>query len=131
LFAVGLEDELTALDERIDARSTELVRIQAELAGLKAQRNALDRAMRDAADRDEAAARVASGAVTDLRGVDRTEAIEHVLRAGKRLMSITDVWEALRAAGRPEPDRQVVASTLNFLHRRGRISKPRRGFYAT
>lgn len=128
---MGLQDELTTIDERIEARATELVRIQAELAGLRAQRNALDRALRDVADRDEAAARAASGVVTDLRGIDRTEAIEQVLRSGKRLMSITDVWEALRAAGRPEPDRQVVASTLNFLHRRGRISKPRRGFYAT
>ena len=120
-----------SIDERIEARSTELVRLQAELAGLRAQRNALDRALRDVVQRGEAAARIAAGSADDLRGIDRTEAIEQVLRSGKRLMSITDVWEALRAAGRPEPDRQVVASTLNFLHRRGRISKPRRGFYAT
>jgi chromosome segregation ATPase len=128
---VALQDELMSIDERIEARSTELVRLQAELAGLRAQRNALDRALRDVVQRGEAAARIAAGSADDLRGIDRTEAIEQVLRSGKRLMSITDVWEALRAAGRPEPDRQVVASTLNFLHRRGRISKPRRGFYAT
>jgi chromosome segregation ATPase len=128
---VALEDELTDLDERIDARSTELVRLQAELAGLRAQRNSLSRAVKEAADREEAGARLAAGEVPDLRRLDRTEAIEQVLRSARRLMSISDVWEALRAAGRPEPDRQVVASTLNFLHRRGRISKPRRGFYAT
>ncbi|HEX9992159.1 MAG TPA: hypothetical protein VGB14_04450 [Acidimicrobiales bacterium] len=128
---MSLDEELADLDDRIDSRSTELVRLQAELAGLRAQRAALGRAVRDAADREEATARVASGLSPDLRRVDRTEAIEHVLRSGKRLMSISDVLDALRAAGRSEPDRQVVASTLNFLHRRGRISKPRRGFYAT
>lgn len=126
-----LADDLEALDERIEARCNELVRLQAELAGLRAQRHALGRALKEAAERGSAGAAPAPAGAPDLRRFDRTEAIEHVLRSARRLMSISDVLDALRAAGRPEPDRQVVASTLNFLHRRGRISKPSRGFYAS
>lgn len=65
-----------------------------------------------------------------LKVLDRTDAIVEVLRLHNRPMSIKEVWDGLKAGGRAEPGYQVVASTLNFLQRNGRINKTGRGRYA-
>jgi hypothetical protein len=122
----GLATELANLEERIANTEVQLVRLEAELAGLRATRDSIARAVATSAE----AAAPPMAAVPDLARLDRTEAIEKLLGLAARSLSIGEVWDGLRAGGREEPTYQVIASTLNFLHREGRIRRTGRGRYA-
>lgn len=127
---VGVDDdlvpELDALKAELAIAEAELIRLQARIMGLRAQRDSLASAV--AASRP---AMGVEGRPNQLR-LDairkRTEAIEAILRFSARDMSIDEVVDAL-ADWRGGSDYAVVASTLNLLHKTGRISKIARGRY--
>jgi Lon protease-like protein len=121
-----LRDELEQLNEELAAAETEAIRLNARISGLRAQRDAMAAALAMLRPNEEA------GRDEPLR-LDaikkRTEAIEALLRHAGTPMSIDQVKEALNQHWRDTSDYQVVASTLNLLHRTGRITKVARGRY--
>lgn len=76
----------------------------------------------------------ASVAATDqptlpLSALSRTDAIVEILKAHDTHLGISDVVRELEPHD-PDAKYQVVASTLNYLVREGRVTRPTRGRYA-
>lgn len=126
---MDLHAELQRLEQEIAAAEVDLIQRKAALAGLRAQREALAADLVVVDDRASADS-VATAEMPSLRMLDRTDAIVEVLRVSERTLTIQEVWDGLKAGGRTERNYQVIASTLNFLHRNGRINKASRGRYA-
>jgi hypothetical protein len=122
-----LEQELERLTAELSVAEVEAIRLQARIQGLRAQRDALAAAL--AARRSEQSTPDAYTPVRLDAIKKRTNAIEVVLRQVGRPLSIDEVREALDEAWREPSTYAVVASTLNLLHRTGRISKIGRGRY--
>jgi chromosome segregation ATPase len=127
---VDLREELEQMDQEIADTETQLIRLKVHLAGLQGQRASLAAELAAIADREISHRRPERRKYPNLEALDRTDAIVEVLRSAGVPMSIQEVWDALSAAGRRESKYQVIASTLNFLHREGRITRPSRGRYA-
>jgi hypothetical protein len=64
----------------------------------------------------------------DLVNMERTKAIEWILRDHGDIMRPVQIWSALVAAGRSDPKMEVQATTFD-LWQRGRIAKEGRGEY--
>lgn len=90
---VELEEELLELRE---AERTMLARIQGIVRELRVLRSGID---------------APAGSLSEL---DRTDAIVEVLRRERGAMSVSEVFDALCAAGRDDP-RKLVSSTLSYL----------------
>lgn len=125
---MDIKSEIERLDSEIESAEIELVQRGAHLAGRKAHRQFLVVELSKAAE--QRPSEVDPSPMRNLEALDRTDAIVEVLRLTGREMSIREVWDGLKAGGRPEPHYQVIASTLNFLQRNGRINKTARGRYA-
>ena len=125
----NLTSELAALAEELVAAETESIRLQAKISGLRAQRDSLAAAL--AAQRSTATSGGASDEPLHLDAVKkRTEAIEALLRhAAGSALTIDQVRDGLNEHWTDTSNYAVVASTLNLLHRTGRISKVARGKY--
>lgn len=132
LANVEIRDQVAQLDSEIGALQAELVQSQARLAGLTAQRASLAQVLAEQAEREQSTSSAAEkyNNIPDLAGRNRTDAILQVLGATEQAMSIEDVAGVLEAGGNGPQGYQVVASTLNYLYRQGRIEKPRRGRYS-
>jgi chromosome segregation ATPase len=120
-----LHDELERLNSDLAEAEDESIRLTARISGLRAQRDALAAAL--------AAARPSDAGTEEPLRLDaikkRTEAIETLLRHAGTPMSIDEVKDALNESWHDTSEYPVVASTLNLLHRTGRISKVARGRY--
>lgn len=130
LATMDLQDEIERLDGEVEVAEMELVQVTARLAGLRAQRDAYMNELAARADKQRPVAAHPLPQMPDLRALDRTDAIIEVLGRAGRTMSIQEVWDALKAAGRSEASYQAIASTLSFLERADRVLKPSRGRYA-
>ena len=127
---MDIKSEVDRLGAEIETAESELIQRKAHLAGLRAQRDALAAELARIVDEGRPVQPVPPAEMPNLKMLDRTDAIVEVLRVTKRAMSIQEVWDGLKAGGRSEPGYQVIASTLNFLNQKGRITKPSRGRYA-
>ena len=65
-----------------------------------------------------------------LAGLDRTVAIETVLRQAGRPMRPVEIWARLQEHGRTSDPKMEVQVTTYDLWKRGRIEKVSRGLYA-
>src|SRR6516164_5288995 len=92
----------------------------AKIAGLRARREALTRALSGMGGHD---------AKADITR-PRTDAIVGVLMAADTEMTIKDVIAALQDSGRENETYDNVAADLAYLADRGRIVRLRRGVYA-
>jgi hypothetical protein len=150
MFAgMDLEEELAQLDAEIEQAQISLVRQQADLDALRARRDSLRRSVAELrrlkAEHDRASVPAGeSGQIVrfpssnptswedmDLSRHQRTDAIAEILERSSEPMRISEVIEALNAATREHHEYQVVASTLAFLARTGRISNVSRGLYGS
>lgn len=123
----ALQQELGRITAELESAEAEAIRLQARIQGMRAEREALAAALatqRQDLDSNDQDAPVRLDAIKK-----RTEAIGALLRRTGRAMSIDEVREALDAEWREPSTYAVVASTLNLLHRTGRISKVGRGRY--
>lgn len=127
---MDIKTEVERLGAEIEAAELELIQRKAHLAGLRAERDALAAELAQIADQALPSVPRRKADIPNLRMLDRTDAIVEVLRVTNGAMSIQEVWNGLKEGGRSEPGYQVIASTLNFLHRNGRINKSGRGRYA-
>ena len=96
---------------------------RARIAGLQARHAALSRAVSGAGQHSRPSASAAPGY--------RTDAIVAVLDAAGTEMSINDVLAALRQAGRGHETYNNVGVDLAYLVERDRITRVRRGIYAS
>ncbi|MFN2594084.1 MAG: hypothetical protein ABR579_04240 [Actinomycetota bacterium] len=123
---MDIEEEVVKLDAEIATGESDMLQLEARLAGLRAQRDTLARALQ----RPSLAGDLLSATPpVSLRLLSRTDAILDVVRGRARPLTIQEVLNALREGGREETDYQVVATTLNQLARSGRLGKPARGVY--
>jgi capsule polysaccharide export protein KpsE/RkpR len=119
-----LEEELAEVEHALDEAEAEALRWAARVEGLRAQLDALRRAVELSEKREQRAT-----AVPDLRLLNRTAAIEEVLRLNKSPLSIHEVIDALTAGRRDGDEYSVVAATLQQLLNQGRVDRPARGRY--
>lgn len=66
----------------------------------------------------------------ELADMSRTDAIISILKDRGEHMSISEVLTELQSAHDADVGYQVVASTLNYLMKEGRVVRPTRGRYA-
>ena len=146
---MDLEEELAQLEADIEQAQVALARQQADLDALRARRDSLRRSVAELgrlkAESDRAQAPAgASGQIVrfpteassrwedlDLSRHQRTDAIAEILERSSEPMRISEVIEALNTTTREHHDYQVVASTLAFLARSGRVSNVSRGLYGS
>lgn len=119
----ALKSELDQVTAELAAARTEYASLGARIAGMQARQAALSRALSEAARQGHAAVGPAARY--------RTDAIVAVLDAGGTEMSINDVLAALREAGRVHETYENVGVDLAYLAERGRVTRVRRGLYAT
>lgn len=122
-----MQQELERITAELEAAEAEAIRLQARIQGMRAEREALAAALATQRQELDAGAQDAPVRLDAIK--KRTEAIGALLRRTGRAMSIDEVREALDAEWREPSTYAVVASTLNLLHRTGRISKVGRGRY--
>jgi hypothetical protein len=118
-----LESELDQVTAELVAARIEYASLGARIAGLQARHAALSKAVSGAGQRSQPSASAAPGY--------RTDAIVAILDAAGAEMSINDVLAALRQAGRDHETYDNVGVDLAYLTERGRITRVRRGIYAS
>lgn len=118
-----LESELDQVTAELAAARIEYASLGARIAGLQARHAALSKAVSGADQRSRPSASAAPGY--------RTDAIVAILDAAGAEMSINDVVAALRQAGRGHETYDNVGVDLAYLAERGRITRVRRGIYAS
>ena len=121
---MDLAAELADVERALVEAEAEGLRWRARAEGLRAQLDALRRAV-DLSDKRERQ----GGTMPDLRLLNRTAAIEEVLRLSKSPLSIHEVIDALAAGGRDGDHYGVVAATLQQLLNQRRVERPLRGRY--
>ena len=110
------------MDRELEAARDDVVRAQARVAALEAERDQLAAAL---------AARATPGrGRRDLSHLDRTDAVVQVLRTSGDTMTTREVTERLRQGGRPDEREHIVSSTLQYLFKRDLVRRPSRGKYA-
>jgi hypothetical protein len=124
---VTLDVELERVTAELAAAEAELIRLQARISGLRAQRETFAAAV---ASRTTAPAPHREGPLQIQDVENRTDAIRVVLAHVGEPMSIRQVKDMLDEHWRIKSPYPTVASTLNMLERTGRIRKVARGRYA-
>jgi hypothetical protein len=119
----ALESELDQVTAELAAARIEYASLGAKVAGLQARHAALSKAVSGAGRQSQSSASAAPGY--------RTDAIVAVLDAAGTEMSINDVVAALRQAGRGHETYDNVGIDLAYLAERGRVTRVRRGIYAS
>jgi hypothetical protein len=115
-----LSSELEQVRSELAAAEVEYASMGAKIAGLRARREALTRALSGMEGHDGKAGIIRP----------RTDAIVDVLVAADTEMTIKDVIAALHDSGRENEAYDNVAADLAYLADRGRIARLRRGVYA-
>jgi hypothetical protein len=122
-----LAEIIARLDRQILSAEARAADAQAELARLKAEREALSTALRTMQDRPPPLGTPSAGPWPEL---GRADAVARVLReeAGREL-SPQDISVALGRAGRQGDRPALVSAALNYLAKRGRAHSPRHGLW--
>lgn len=118
-----LESELDQVTTELAAARIEYASLGARIAGLQARHAALSKAVSGAGQQS-----CPSGSPAPAY---RTDAIVAILDAAGTEMSINDVLAALRQAGRGHETYDNVGVDLAYLAERGRVTRVRRGIYAS
>jgi hypothetical protein len=118
-----LESELDQVTAELVAARIEYASLGARIAGLQARHAALSKAVSGAGQQSRPSASAARGY--------RTDAIVAIMDAAGTEMSINDVVAALRQAGRDHETYDNVGVDLAYLAERGRVTRVRRGIYAS
>jgi len=119
----ALQDELDQVTSELAAAQTEYASLEAKIAGLTARQSALRKTLRAAAP--------PGGTATAPTQRYRTDAIVAVLTQAGDSLAINDVIAGLQAAGRLEETYVNVSTDLAYLAEKGRITRVKRGTYAT
>ena len=118
-----LESELDQVTTELAAARIEYASLGARIAGLQARHAALSKAVSGAGQQSRPSGSPAPAY--------RTDAIVAILDAAGTEMSINDVLAALRQAGRGHETYDNVGVDLAYLAERGRVTRVRRGIYAS
>lgn len=119
----ALESELDQVTTELAAARIEYTSLGARIAGLQARHAALSKAVSGAGQQSRPSGSAAPGY--------RTDAIVAILDAAGSEMSINDVLAAIRQAGRGHETYDNVGVDLAYLAERGRVTRVRRGIYAS
>ena len=119
----ALESELDQVTTELAAARIEYASLGARIAGLQARHAALSKAVSGAGQQSRPSGSAAPGY--------RTDAIVAILDAAGSEMSINDVLAAIRQAGRGHETYDNVGVDLAYLAERGRVTRVRRGIYAS
>ena len=119
----ALESELDQVTTELAAARIEYASLGARIAGLQARHAALSKAVSGAGQQSRPFGSAAPGY--------RTDAIVAIMDAAGTEMSINDVLAALRQAGRGHETYDNVGVDLAYLAERGRVTRVRRGIYAS
>jgi hypothetical protein len=119
----ALESELDQVTTELAAARIEYASLGARIAGLQARHAALSKAVSGAGQESRPSGSAAPGY--------RTDAIVAIMDAAGTEMSINDVLAALRQAGRGHETYDNVGVDLAYLAERGRVTRVRRGIYAS
>lgn len=119
----ALESELDQVTTELAAARIEYASLGARIAGLQARHAALSKAVSGAGQQSRLSGSAAPGY--------RTDAIVAIMDAAGTEMSINDVLAALRQAGRGHETYDNVGVDLAYLADRGRVTRVRRGIYAS
>jgi hypothetical protein len=95
---------------------------------LRALRDALEAALRQANRLLQDAGPQTAQAARPIMDLPRTQAIEAILRDSGKAMRPVEIWAKLREAGRDDPKMEVQVTTFD-LWQRDRIAKVARGQY--
>lgn len=119
----ALRAELDQVTSELTAAQTEYASLGAKVAGLAARQSALKKTLQ--------VAEPAESTVPVPAQRYRTDAIVAVLSQAGSPLAIRDVIAGLRGTGRAEETYDNVSTDLAYLAERGRITRVRRGTYAT
>ncbi|HMD26851.1 MAG TPA: hypothetical protein VKH61_22345 [Streptosporangiaceae bacterium] len=119
----ALESELDQVTTELAAARIEYASLGARIAGLQARHAALSKAVSGAGQQSRPSGSAAPGY--------RTDAIVAIMDTAGTEMSINDVLAALRQAGRGHETYDNVGVDLAYLAERGRVTRVRRGIYAS
>jgi len=122
-----LAEIIARLDRQILSAEARAADVQAELARLKAEREALGRALRAVQDPRPPLGTPGTGPWPEL---GRADAVARVLEEEQgRELSPQDISVALGRAGRQDDRPALVSAALNYLAKRGRAHSPRHGLW--
>jgi len=118
-----LQEQLSRVEANLAGATSELAMLSAKVAGLRAHRDALLLL----------AEQQATAEVTrpdrNLRTLSKSDAIVEVLRSAGHALSIPEIVQALRAAGRTSETYGGVSVYLQNLLSQQRVHRPERGRY--
>jgi len=118
-----LSSELERVVAELATTEAELARLGARAEGLRAERDALNRAIASLSPAREVAAQ-------DIASMVRNDAIVSVLRNAKpKPLRAAGIVEALRQAGRTNDSTTNVSVYLDGLHKQKRVIRVARGEY--
>jgi hypothetical protein len=119
----SLEKDLERVTADLAAAEAELARLGARAEGLRAERDALTRAITSLHPQDEISA-------ADIAGMVKNDAIVSVLRNAKpRPLRAAGIVEALHQAGRTNESASNISVYLDGLLKQGRVARVARGEY--
>lgn len=121
-----LAEIIARLDRQILSAEARAADVQAELARLKAEREALGRALRTVQEPHPPLGTPSTGPWPEL---GRADAVARVLEEEGRELSPQDISVALGRAGRQGDRPALVSAGLNYLTKRGRAHSPRHGLW--
>jgi len=118
-----LHELLAAVEADLAAAASDLAILSAKVAGLRAHRDALLLLA------DQQATPEIAGSDRSLSALSKSDAIVEALRAANRPLSITEIVQALHAAGRTSETYGGVSVYLQNLLSQHRVRRPERGRY--
>lgn len=121
---MDLEAALIDADHAIEQTQRKLEQLQARLQALQEERRGLELAI----NRHGATTLLPSGTTEEWRNLNRTDAVERVLReGGGEAMSPSEILRKLQEHGREDDTPAYVSAALSYLARRRRAVRVRQG----
>lgn len=119
---MNLRADFQQITAQLNEALREQARINARIAGLQAERDALAQALATTSDGRD-------GDRLDLSRMSKTDAILAVLRSAGSPLTIPEIVTALHDAGRPRETYNGVSVYLQGLLAEERVDRPSRGHY--
>jgi hypothetical protein len=118
-----LKEALAQIEAGLATAELDHAKLTAKIAGLVAERDALERALRrvDGASGEQTA--------PELTKLTKADAIVRVLQESAEPMRINEIVAALRSGGRPNENYNGVSVYLDTLLSAGRVTRVDRGLY--
>jgi hypothetical protein len=125
----SIEDDLERVEAELASTETDLARLGARAEGLRAERDALSRAIASLKPDDDRSEQTTISA-KDIGQMVRNDAIVAVLRnAQPQALRAAEISEALGRAGRPNDPVATVSVYLDGLLKQRRVLRVARGLY--